>query len=284
MKSIFKLSLVMLIAAVFSSCEKKLAEVVYEGGTPPVLTPSTMAIPLSFATADEEAVKLSWTNPEYQFSTGVNSHDVSYLVEIDKAGANFSSSNKKVIGLSRVLSLSIKQSELNDYLLNQLELPHSVPAQIEIRVVASLTNGAVPLPSNVLAYTVTPYEIPPKVTPPGTAPDYADGELFIVGNATPGGDATGWNNPVPTPSQQFTRVSATFYTIEIELFAGKSYLLLPVNGSWSAKFGAIGANHSNNPIEDDFRAGGGDLISPTIGGLYRIDVDFQRGKFKLTKL
>jgi len=284
MKNILKLFFLLFIGTALASCERKIAEVTFEGGTNPVLTANRTVIPMSFATAAEEAVLFTWTNPNYTFSTGVNSHDVSYLLEIDLAGENFQNPDRAAVGLSRVNSYRMTQSQLNDLLLNKLGLPHSVPADIEIRVTSSLTNSSVPLPSNVLAYTVTPYEIPPKVTPPGTAPDYSDGELFIVGNATPGGDATGWNNPVPVPSQQFTRVSATFYTIEIVLNAGKSYLLLPENGSWAAKFGAIGANHSNNPIEDDFRAGGGDLISPTVSGLYRIDVDFQRGRFKLTKL
>lgn len=284
MKNILKLFFLLSITVAFASCEKKVAEVTFEGGTNPVLAGNRTTIPMSFATADEEAIALSWTNPNYMFSTGVNSHDVSYVLEIDLAGQNFQNPDRAVVGFSRVNNYSMTQSQLNDLLLNRLGLPHSVPANIEMRVTSTLVNNSIPLPSNVLSYTVTPYEIPPKVTPPGTAPDYADGELFIVGNATPGGDATGWNNPVPVPSQQFTRVSATFYTIEISLFAGKSYLLLPENGSWSAKFGAIGGNGSNNPIEDDFRAGGGDLISPTVSGLYRIDVDFQRGRFKLTKL
>jgi hypothetical protein len=283
MKNIFKLGLLFLLTGIFSSCEKKLAEVIYEGGTNPVLTANRTDIPLSFATADEEAVKLSWTNPDYRFSTGVNSHDVAYQLEIDVAGANFSSPNKKVIGLSRINELSVKQSELNDYILNQLELPFGVPHQIEMRVVSTLTNGSVPLPSNTLAYTVTAYEIPPKVTPPELHLAFTSDKLFIIGNATPGGDATGWNNPVPG-AQEFTKVSTTFYTIDVELNAGKSYLLIPVNGNWSYKYGGAGGANANNPIEFDFMYNGADIISPTVGGLYRIDVDFQRGKIKLTKL
>jgi len=280
MKNIRKLFTLLFMTVALASCERKIAEVTFEGGTNPVLSGDRTVIPMSFATAAEDAVVLSWTNPNYMFSTGVNSHDVSYLLEIDVAGQNFQTPSRPVVGLSKMNNYRLTQAELNDLLLNRLGLQHSVSANIEIRVTSTLTNGSVPLPSNVLTFTVTPFEIPPKVTPPGTAPNYDDGELFIVGSATPGD----WTNPVPVPSQQFTRVSATLYTIEINLSSGNSYLLLPKNGDWGAKFGAIGNNNSNNPIEDDFRAGGGDLLAPAVGGLYRIDVDFQRGRFKLTKL
>jgi hypothetical protein len=104
--------------------------------------------------------------------------------------------------------------------------------------------------------------------------------LYIVGSATPGG----WNNPVPVPNQEFVQKSPTLYEITVPIIGGNSYLLLPVNGDWGAKYGGLGANNSNNPNEDDFKAGGGDLLAPTTSGNYKIEVDFQKGKFKLTKL
>jgi hypothetical protein len=126
----------------------------------------------------------------------------------------------------------------------------------------------------VLKYTVTPYALPPKIAPPTSQ------KLFIVGGATPGG----WNNPVPVPTQEFKKISETIYEISVSLKSGESYLLLPVNGSWDVKYGALGGNNSNNPMEDDFRMGGGDLIAPPTTGTYKITVDFQRGKFSLTKI
>jgi starch-binding outer membrane protein SusE/F len=148
-----------------------------------------------------------------------------------------------------------------------------VPTNIQIRVTSTLINSSVPLMSNVLRFGVTPYAIPPKVAPPATD------ELFIVGSATPGM----WNNPVPTPAQKFTRVNATFYTLTFNVTGGGSYLLLPTNGIW-AKYGCLGGNNSNNPDGDDFKAEGGDFLAPAVGGMYRLDVDFQRGKFTMTKL
>lgn len=260
------------------SCEKKESKIFFEGGTAPVLTASrTGNIPLSFATKDQEAVKLSWTNPNYQFTTGTSSQNVSYQVEIDTTGANFTNPSKKVLALTNDLSLSITQDQLNDYLLNQLQLKTGMSHNIEMRVKSSLASNAVPLYSNVMKFTVTPYAIPPKVTPP------ASGKLFITGAATPAGWMGGGDPEVAT--QKFNQVSSTMYVLpSIALKGGESYLLVPVYGNWDNKYGALGANNSNNPDGDDFKAGGGDLKAPAASGNYKIEVDFQRGKFTVTKL
>lgn len=105
----------------------------------------------------------------------------------------------------------------------------------------------------------------------------ASGKLFIVGGATAGG----WNNPVPAPSQEFSRIDETTFGGIFQLTAGQSYLLLPVNGSWAAKYGANGSNNSNNPAGDDFKAEGGDMMAPAATGWYKMTVDFQTGKFSV---
>lgn len=106
-------------------------------------------------------------------------------------------------------------------------------------------------------YTVTPYT--------GFVPT----NLFMVGDATPGA----WNNPVPVPSQQFTQVNATQFTLTLTLIGGKQYLFLPVNGDWSNKYavgntnagatgGTFGYNLANN------------FTGPTADGTYTITADF----------
>lgn len=47
-------------------------------------------INMSFNTPAELAFSLNWTNPEYKFTTGVSSQDVSYTIEMDTAGATTS--------------------------------------------------------------------------------------------------------------------------------------------------------------------------------------------------
>ena len=115
--------------------------------------------------------------------------------------------------------------------------------------------------------------------------------LYMVGDATPGG----WNNPVPTPSQQFTRLNSVQYQIaSLPITPNNQYLLLPVNGDWSNKYavddntlaglsagGFFGYNFSSN------------FPAPTVAGNYRIDINFGVSKsaaqnntaqFKTTKL
>ncbi len=112
-------------------------------------------------------------------------------------------------------------------------------------------------------YTVTPYS---SVLPTN---------LYIVGDAT-----TGWNNPVPVPSQQFTRVNSSVWELTIALNGGKEYLILPVNGDWSNKFAvanksvaglSAGGSFGYN-LNDNFPA-------PATSGTYKISVNFVTGKF-----
>jgi hypothetical protein len=271
--------LLLFAGILFISCKKDEHQVVFEGGTAPTLTANkTAVIPMSFLTKDQEAVRFDWTNPNYRFSTGISSQDVTYTVEIDTLGINFGSPNIKRVAISKDLSVSFTQSQMNDFLLNQLNLKVNVTYNIQVRVIAALANNNGKLISNVMDFSVKPYTIPPKVTPPGTAPDYNDGHLFLVGSATPGG----WNNPVPTPSQEFTKISSTLYELIVPLNSGGSYLFLPINGFWGAKYGALGANNTNNVMGDDFKPEGGDMLAPATAGTYKIVVDFQRGKFSLT--
>lgn len=277
MKNIIKSFLFLIVAVGLFSCEKDENQVVFEGGTAPALTASSTTLPLSFANKDLPAITFNWSNPNYKFSTGLSSQDVSYLMEIDTAGSNFSNPNKQSITIANDLARTFTQDQFNNFLTNQLQLPVGVAKDIEIRITASLGNNVGALVSNVLRFTVTPFSTPPVVNPPST------NKLFITGSATPASWQCGCGEP-ELASQQFTQLSPTLYTLTINLTAGGSYLLLPQYGSWSAKFGGTGGNNSNNVNGGDFRADGSDLLAPPVGGLHKIDVDFQRGKFTVTKL
>lgn len=276
MKKISKAFIVsaLLITALWS-CKKDEKRDYFEGGTSPVLTANKSSINLAFATKDNEAVTLMWTNPNYKFTTGGSSQDVFYVLEIDTTGSNFTNPNRQSISVSKDLSVTLTQGQLNDYLLNQLQLVPGMPHQIEMRVKSSLINNNETLASNVLKFTVTPYAIPPKVAPP------AGGHLYLVGSATAGG----WNNPVPIPSQEFTKISPTLYEITANLIGGQEYLILPVNGDWSHKYAVTDKNLAGLSAGGDFKLDANDNIpGPAASGTYKIQVDFQRGKFTVTKL
>ncbi|MCZ2460366.1 MAG: SusE domain-containing protein [Chitinophagales bacterium] len=280
MKKIFQILFSLALLPGVFSCKKDQVMDYYEGGTAPVLTGSSATIPLAFATANDQAVKLSWTNPEYMFTTGISSHDVNYLLEIDTTGAKFSNPKRKAISLSKDLSVSFTQNQLNGYLVNDMGLTVNKPHNIEVRVTASI-GGSVPLVSNVIKFAgVVPFAAPPKITPP------ASGELYIVGSAVAGG----WDNPIAAANiaaQKFTQVSPTEYQLTIPIIGDGEYKFISVSGSWDAdkQWSIATEQASGDPstLNYDLSPNGANVRAPQTSGTYLIVVDFQKGKVTLTK-
>lgn len=274
MKRLSFLLLLSLLFIAFVSCEKEENRIYLERSETPVLSSTTTSPLLRPDDSLKVAIKLSWTNPEFQFTTGINSQDVNYLLEIDTAGANFSSPDKVSIGVNKELTRSFEVRELNDFILNTLKMKHSEEHSLEVRVKATIGTSTASLFTNSISFKATPYPIPPKVRLPSL------GELYIVGDATQGG----WTNPVPVPSQQFTRISETIYEIVVNLKGGGAYLLLPVNGSWDYKYNVASKNAAGISEGGDFGYSlPDDIPGPAAAGDYKITVDFQRGKFTVVK-
>ena len=258
-----------------TACKKEENKIYFEGGTAPVLTGSTAAVHLAPGSETATAIVLNWTNPEYKFTTGISSQDVSYSFEMDMLGANFGSKSKYVTTISKDLSKTFTEGELNGIMGNAMVLKTGRQYTFETRIIAILGTGEVTkLASNVFKFTATPFTPPPLVELPTT------GKLYLVGDASPGG----WANPVPVPSQEFTKVSNTFYEMTVALTGGKSVLFLPLNGDWGDKYGWTGSNNNNNVDGDNLKRGGGDIKVPAASGNYKIQVDFQLGKFTFIKL
>lgn len=116
-------------------------------------------------------------------------------------------------------------------------------------------------------FSVTPYT--------GSLPN----SLFLVGDATQGG----WTNPVPVPSQQFTRINSSVYEITTQLNGGKEYLMLPVNGSWDHKYAVADKTLPDLSAGGDFGYDKSDNFpAPTAGGNYKIQANFATNKFTVT--
>lgn len=116
-----------------------------------------------------------------------------------------------------------------------------------------------------------------------TYTQFVPDSLFLVGDATPGG----WNNPVPVPSQVFTQLNSSQFSITLPLTGGKAYLMLPKNGDWSNKFavsgptvpasgGPFGYNGSNGTFNTNFNG-------PAADGTYTIVADFLNYQYKVTQ-
>jgi hypothetical protein len=267
-----------MLMAVFllGSCEKDENKIFYNGGTAPVLTSSTNAVKLNPPPADEtlEALKLSWTNPDYTFTTGPNSQDVNYTLEMDTLGGNFASSNKYVTTISRDLTKSFTVVDLNSILGNTMLLKPAKQYTIETRISSSLASNAVPLTSNKVSFTATPYSPPPKVELPAAGTLWATGDAF----------ASGWGNPLPAPydvSQKFTKVSNTLYELVVAMPGGGNYKLIQEQGVWGSQYHMKTGSSAGGTFEKKDADPG--FPGPAAAGTYKITVDFQLGTFTVVK-
>lgn len=271
MKKILKISL--FVFAVFTlqvSCKKDENKLFFQGGTSPVLTVnSTAPLVLDLVNKDKTAITFSWTNPNYQFNTGISSQDVNYTLQFDTTGANFTNPKLVSRSVSKDLSTSLTVRELNTILLS-MDLTENNPHNIEVRIVASLVGSTVPLNSNVVKIVMTPY-LDVKYPVPAN--------LYITGAATPLNWQCGCASDGAGTTQKFAKISSTAFQLTITLNGGQSYLLLPVYGSWSAKYGGVAAGNANNVNGDDFQPNGNDLLAPPSTKSYKITVDFKTGKF-----
>jgi hypothetical protein len=283
MKKFFKTILYTGAAGLFliTSCKKDETKVYFTGGTAPVLSSTaTDSIPLPYSDTSGTAVTFSWTNPNYSFSDGISSLDVTYYLQIDTNGANFSSSAMQTIAISSSLSQTFTVAAFNTILGNGMLLSLNQPHNIQVRLEALLspyTSGSAvvaPLISNVFNYMVTPYAPPPAITPP------PNDSLYIVGAAIA---ADNWANPMPSasiPSETFTEISPTEYKITVALVGGAEYKLISQNGSWNEQWSV--ATVDSEPNGGPFVFNGANCIAPAASGTYIIDVNFQTGKFTVT--
>ena len=253
------------------SCDKDENRVTFKGGDAPVLTASSTAdLVLSKAQENFSSLQFQWTNPNYKFSNGVNTQDVSYILQVDTTGSNFSNPKQVSLGFTNGISRSFTVKELNTT-LSGLELKDFVPHSFEFRVKATLSNSSVPLYSNVVKIKITTYL---DVVYPVPA------KLFITGAATPkswmsGGDAE-------VSSQKFTLINPyTFVLNSLEIIGGQEFLLVPVYGNWDNKYGFTGDGAQNNVNGDTFKPGGNNFKAPPASKSYKITVNFKTGKYSI---
>ena len=250
----------------FAACDKADPLPLYSLGIDPVATVSSATVAPIPADSMKPALTVSWSDPKYATDT----NNVKYLVQIDSAGRNFSkASTREVLG---DYSTTFTARELNNILLGY-GFEYNKPYDVDVRVISSYANNNEKRTSNVVKIKATPYKIPPKVALPTT------GKLYLVGDASEGG----WDNPVPVPSQEFTRLDETTFVGIFNMKGGKQYLILPLNGNWDNKYSVADKSVAGLNEGGDFKFNAPDNFpGPVTDGLYMITLDFQAGKFKVT--
>jgi len=266
MKIINKVWFLALAVIAYAACDKVDDLPLYSAGTTPVLTSSASSVAPVPVDSNKTVLTLNWTNPTY----ATDSSNQKFLLQVDSTGRNFSKAvTKEIMG---DLSYSYIAKELNAIMLNW-GFEYNKAYDLDFRVISSYGNNNERLVTNVVKVNAKTYKVPPRVALPTT------GKLYIVGDATAGG----WDNPVPTPTQELTKIDETTYGGIFNLIGGKFYLILPLNGNWDNKFsvadnglaGLSGGGDFGFNLKDNFPG-------PATSGLYKVILDFQSGKFTVT--
>jgi len=261
------LHFIVLLALLLSSCTDDVKTMMKATPGSITLDAASTSVVLDSAQASSTiAETFNWNAPDY----GVQLSKT-YTLELDSANGTFE--KPVTVVLDNKTSQDYTKKTFNDLALSLRLLPGQA-GQIKARVRADVNSNVEPVYSNVVNITITPYSTKP--TPKYPVPDV----LFIVGDATPGA----WGNPVPTPSQQFTKIDDYTFGIVLQLTGGKEYLFLPKNGSWDHKYNVTTA--TSNPDGDTFApdAGNNNIKGPGASGLYKIVVDFVTAKYTVTLL
>jgi hypothetical protein len=273
MKSISKiLFLALVVCIAFAACKKiddaGQALPRYVSSTAVTLSSSAATIAVDRADSNTTAVTFNWSDA----GIAADSAHTKYVLQIDTAGGDFTSAfSKEVIG-NRSIALTAK--ELNAILIG-FGLKPGNAYTINTRVVSSYVNNNDLHVSNVVTIQATPYLVPPKVVPPST------GTLVLVGSAT----ASGWDNPVGQ-GQHFTMIDSVTYEGTFFMNGGGEYLMLPLNGNWDHKYNVADKTVPGlkNGGVFGLDQGGDNIPGPDATGMYKIAVDFQNGKYTVTKM
>lgn len=260
-KVITSFLLFVLIGGVFSSCKKKVESIEFEGGTPPVFTIENLysqsdTLILNLEDSALPCLNLYWTNPDYKFTTGVSSQNVTYTFQIDSAGADFFNAKKDAFSVNNDLSRALTVKDLNTYVSNLNLQDTSIIHKLDLRIMSSLLNSSIPLFSNVINLFVKPYS--PAVP-----------TLYITGTAT----GSGWVNN-PPPDQKFTYIPSTGkFEITMNFQPSKAYKFLSVWGQWQPQYGGCGASGGDLKVNDGTGSDPVEIPTPAVAGTYKITVD-----------
>ncbi len=161
----------LLTTGVFTSCVQDLMDNIGKAGVLN-LTASKTSVELNQKNSSNEAINLTWTTGSNR-RTGAS---ISYLVQIDKKGNNFSKAITEDMGKGIYIK-SFTVGTLNDSLLTRWGGVAGTATKLEARVISTIySTPAVNDTSAVVTISVTSYQPVSKT-------------LYIIGDASP----KGWN-------------------------------------------------------------------------------------------
>lgn len=274
MKSLH-ITIIALLTLLFAACESDLLKTTIGDGTAPELNASESNLVLIRTDSSNLAIKFNWTSPNYLDDTANGNVIGAYVVEIDKT-ASFAS--PKSVATGNNLERSFTVYALNKILLD-LACETEVENDIYVRVKSIFFNSDT-LFSNVLNLKITPYAtvIPPAISVPE--------EVWIWG------DALGIPWATPFPQQlQFTKETATSFSITIDLIGGLDYEMITdgTGSNWTPCYRIDPALDPATMVWDgtfvrdgegsEYGWGSKKFLSPPNDGSYKITLNFQDATF-----
>lgn len=245
------LTLILVLSGIFFHSCRQEDEIVITMGEPVSLSLSDSNLVLSQKQAGSNALKISWTRGTNK-GTGSS---ISYTLEIDKVGNDFSAS--KIYNLGKgVFEKNFSHSELNVLVRDFWGINPGVSTDFETRVIANITlEGVEDDVTEIKTFSVTPYKPVSDV-------------LYIVGDASP----NGWNisNATPLLPMQST---PWIFTYQGQLSSGNFKFSVSQDDCWCRDF--YTKDPSNEGIMVYNEGGSGDDIQWQIeqSGVYKIVVN-----------
>jgi len=241
-----------MLVLLFMSCKKDEDRIVATNGTAPVLTSTaTNTLVLLEDNAAANAGVFSWTASSFGFEGSV----VSYTLQVAAAGSNFSTVREVVVGSG--LTTTVTVGTLNS-LINQLGLTPGVDGKAEVRVKASISDNYSPAYSNVLSYTVNPYQIIidyPSLWVPGAYQNWTPATAAKISSVTDNGIYEGYIN-----------------------FAAAGEFKLNPAANWDHSYGTPNTNNPGTILYD-----GGNNLAVSSAGYYLIQANTNALTWSATK-
>jgi hypothetical protein len=165
-----------------SACKKNDAIVTSNGGKAGTLTASVATLPLDKTKLNDptSVINFSFTAANYGFSAAISN-----TLEIDVPSDNWKNPTSATLG-TNVYSQGYSTNDFNSLLL-KLNLVGGVTAQVNVRVMHSISPTVTPVYSNVVSLTVTPFNLTSYVFVAGGYNLYSTANADTLTSATDNG-------------------------------------------------------------------------------------------------
>jgi len=271
MKKILNLSLISLLFFSIVSCSDDDNKAIATGNSAPVLiSPEDgSAVVLTEGLEDNTALTLVWNHGDYDVATEIN-----YTVELALSGTDFATTFEGGKTTSRVLTLNVAQ--LNKIAIDAGIAPFEA-GDLDIRVISSLgMNHDMPMVSNVLKVTVTPFEKEAPVEP-------VTPMLYFVGAPQGYYGTNAWTPENGIPMRYIGDGTTKVFEAYVKVNAGDGFKFTSALSWTEGNYGTIGGAQDGN-LENS--GGSSDIkVAETDGpGLYYVQVDIDNLKYKAVKM